>query len=657
MSNAKKMLLSAAGNAGGAGLDITDVFSTYLYTGNGSGQTITNGIDLDGEGGLVWSKVRGGAGAHLLQHKTSHYLSSNNNGYENEDARLVTQFNSDGYNLGIYGGVNGNGDSMVSWTFRKSEKFFDIVTYTGNGTAGTQIAHGLGSVPGMMIFKKTNAADNWAVYHRGANGGTDPEDYRLELNENFAESNRDGFLNDTAPAATHFTVGDGALTNTNNATYVAYIFAHNDDDGTFGPDGDQDIIKCGSYAQDYDGAEVNLGFEPQWILFKSADATYNWYIFDTMRGIVTGGLSGDGDAALFPNTGGAENVNTFGIDLTPTGFIAYGNNVANSGDVVYMAIRRGPLAPPEAGTEVFSATGWTGNATANRFINNSILTDMIWTKGRSAATGSAVFDRLRGQGNIIQTEVANAEFADTGVLTGLDFNTGFEIQTHSSINDNNATYISHAWKRAPSYFDCVAYLGNGTAGRTVSHNLGVAPEMMWVKRRNATGSWMVYHKGLNGGTNPAQYVIYLEDAQAPDQSSGPWNNTVPASSVFTLGNNNGVNNSSGTYIAFLFASLDGVSKVGSYTGNGSTSQTIDCGFSNGARFILIKCTNDAENWIVFDSTRGIVSGNDPYLALNTTDAENTGSDFVDPASSGFIVNSNAGEINNSNNTYIFYAIA
>ena len=74
MSNAKKMLLSAAGNAGGAGLDITDVFSTYLYTGNGSGQTITNGIDLGGEGGLVWSKVRGGAGAHLLQHKTSHYL-------------------------------------------------------------------------------------------------------------------------------------------------------------------------------------------------------------------------------------------------------------------------------------------------------------------------------------------------------------------------------------------------------------------------------------------------------------------------------------------------------------------------------------------------------------------------------------------------------
>mgnify|MGYP003111676463 FL=1 len=111
-----------------------------------------------------------------------------------------------------------------------------------------------------------------------------------------------------------------------------------------------------------------------------------------------------------------------------------------------------------------------------------------------------------------------------------------------------------------------------------------------------------------------------------------------------------------THIAYLFASLAGISKVGSYSGTGST-QTIDCGFTSGARFVLIKCTNDTENWIVFDSERGIVSGNDPYLALNTTDTENTSSDFIDPVSSGFAVNTNSGEVNNSSNTYLFYAIA
>ena len=636
----EKVFIGNAGSAGGDTVDITDVFSTYLYTGNGSGQTITNGIDLDGEGGLVWSKVRSGAGAHLLQHKTSHYLSSNNNGYENADARLVTQFNSDGYNLGIYGGVNGNGDSMVSWTFRKSAKFFDIVTYTGNGTAGTQIAHGLGSVPGMIIFKKTNAADNWAVYHRGANGGTDPEDYRLELNENFAETNRDGFLNDTAPTATHFTVGDGALTNTNNATYVAYIFAHNDDDGGFGPDGDQDIIKCGSYAQDYDGAEVNLGFEPQWILFKSADATYNWYIFDTMRGIVTGGLSGDGDAALFPNTGGAENVNTFGIDLTPTGFIAYGNNVANTGDVVYMAIRRGPLAPPEAATEVFKPV----LATSVDAYSVGFETDFaLFNKIAGLSFNTIATTRLQGGGIRLSTATTAAEVASN--VVEFDLQDSFKQGILGS-----SPLIRYHWKRAPSYFDCVAYLGNGTAGRTVSHNLGVAPEMMWVKRREATGSWMVYHKGLNGGTNPEQYVMYLNDTQAPDQTNGPWNYTAPASSVFTLGNNNGVNNSSGNYIAYLFASLDGVSKVGSVSHSGTTN--VDCGFSNGARFVMLKRYDAGSNFFVWDTVRGIVAGDDPYLRLNSANGEITNTDFVDPLNAGFTISDAF-----TDGDYIFYAIA
>ena len=109
-------------------------------------------------------------------------------------------------------------------------------------------------------------------------------------------------------------------------------------------------------------------------------------------------------------------------------------------------------------------------------------------------------------------------------------------------------------------------------------------------------------------------------------------------------------------IAYLFASLPGVSKVGSYTGNG-TSQTIDCGFSSGARFVLIKRTDAGGNWLVVDTERGLVSGNDPVLLLDATNAEQTNLDIVDPTSSGFIVNGTSANWNASGGSYIFYAIA
>ena len=115
--------------------------------------------------------------------------------------------------------------------------------------------------------------------------------------------------------------------------------------------------------------------------------------------------------------------------------------------------------------------------------------------------------------------------------------------------------------------------------------------------------------------------------------------------------------SGGDYIVYLFATLAGISKVGSYTGNGS-SQTISCGFSAGARFILIKRTDASGDWYVWDSVRGIVAGNDPHLTLDTTAADVTNDDSVDPHNSGFIVNQNsATQINVSSGTYIFYAIA
>ena len=136
-----------------------------------------------------------------------------------------------------------------------------------------------------------------------------------------------------------------------------------------------------------------------------------------------------------------------------------------------------------------------------------------------------------------------------------------------------------------------------------------------------------------------------------------WNSTTPTGSVFTLGNSSTVNGSGSRYMAYLFASLDGVSKVGSYTGNG-TNQTIDCGFTAGASFILIKRTDSTGDWYVWDTERGVVAASDPHLSFNTTAVEITTDDSIDPANSGFIVNQvSATNINVSSGSYIFYAIA
>jgi len=118
------------------------------------------------------------------------------------------------------------------------------------------------------------------------------------------------------------------------------------------------------------------------------------------------------------------------------------------------------------------------------------------------------------------------------------------------------------------------------------------------------------------------------------------------------------NHSSGYhYIAYLFASADGISKIGSYTGTGN-DLNVDCGFSSGARFVLVKRTDSSGDWYLWNSTRGIVAGDDPYVLLSSSADEVTNTDYIDPLSSGFTITSSApAALNASSGTYLFYAIA
>tara|TARA_R100001510_G_scaffold4122_1_gene3283 strand:+ start:150 stop:2060 length:1911 start_codon:yes stop_codon:yes gene_type:complete len=634
---ASKLVLNAASGVGGAGDDVDEVFSTFLYTGNSTAnRTITNNIDISGEGGLVWIKGRSASGYDHVLEDTERgadkaLITNSNNAANSSGFYGVNQFNSNGFRLDESGNVNNNNIDYVSWTFRKAKKFFDIVTYTGDGTSSQTISHSLDSVPGMIIVKRTDGSDSWEVYHRGIsfNAGN-----RLRLNYTNAVAVGSGAFA-SAPTSTEFYVGPDSATNSSSGTYVAYLFAHNDSDGGFGPDGDQDIIKCGSYTGNGSTKDINLGFEPQWIIIKTTSTTGPWYIWDSMRGVATNG----DDWYLRANESGDEG-DANNIKFNSTGFSLENSTVnANGETYIYMAIRRGPLAVPDDATKVFGIDGTSADGSGPTV---GFVTDFSFIKRVPIVDSWYTTARLMGQKYFL-TDSTQAEATATNIAH--DRMDG----VWDTLNQND--YDFWAWKRAPGYFDVVTYVGNRTGGasQVIPHNLTVTPEMIWVKNRTEGQPWSVY-TAANGNTK-AMYIDTTNGAQ----TDSSWGNTSPTATNFTVGNNSKTNNTDDNFIAFLFATVAGVSKIGTYTGDGNTGKQIDCGFSSGARFILIKASSISGSWFLWDSVRGIVSGNDPYLQLNNTDAEVTGGDNVDPYSAGFIVN---GPGNNASGvTYMFYAIA
>jgi len=661
----QKLLLSAAGAAAADRVYVDDVFSTFLYEGNGStGQTINNGIDLSGEGGMVWIKDRDASNDHAIYDtergvqkliKPSQDFAEHSTSTGTAD---LYQFNNNGFSIGYDNAayLNTNGNDHVSWTFRKCPGFFDVVTYTGNGSNRT-ISHNLGSVPGSIWIKQRSGSNKWSVYHRGGisyvGDTTNPSNYELHLNETEATADESSVFNDTEPTSTVFTVGTSSGVNGSGQTYVAYIFAH--DDQSFGTSGNEAIIKCGNYTGNGTTSnEINVGFEPQWLLIKTTSIYgHSWYIFDSMRGIVSDG----NDASLLANSTNAEDTSFSPVELTPTGFkLTHGSTDAVNGsnrNYIYIAIRR-PHKPPSAGTDVFAidTRGSTGDGKEPTY-RAPFPVDMQWNRNVAYAGGDTSISARLTQGRQMHINLTGAESANSVMM--FDYMNGVQTDTGTGSDQ-------YAWmfKRAPSFFDVVTYSGHQykrpSENRSdVPHSLGVVPEMIWIKPRSFSGTnskWLCYHKDV-GNTD----FLFLDSASTT--GTNYFGNEDPTSSVFTLfaGGLTQVDSSAGeSYIAYLFASLDGISKVGSYTGTGS-DQNIDCGFTNGARFVLIRRTDTGDSWHAFDTTQGINSGAESYYRLDLAAAQVTGNDFIDPLNTGFKLVTDDGGINASGATYIFLAIA
>ena len=233
----------------------------------------------------------------------------------------------------------------------------------------------------------------------------------------------------------------------------------------------------------------------------------------------------------------------------------------------------------------------------------------------------------------------------------------FDSNDSWGTNAQDNTHQSWMWKRYAG-MDCISFLGTGSA-QVVSHSMNGVPEFIILKNRETNSNqWYVYHKDLNNGSNPEDYYQRLGQygnyAEAGDTGGALFNSTAPTSTHFSVGTSSAVNESGVYTLALLFRSISGISKVGTYTGNGSMSgPTITLGFA--PRLIILKATDRSGSWFVIDSLRGIGSGSGAF-ELNTNAAQGSGT-LVSSDSTSFTITSSFAEVNDDGKRFIYYAHA
>lgn len=351
--------------------------------------------------------------------------------------------------------------------------------------------------------------------------------------------------------------------------------------------------------------------------------------------------------------------------ITVTGAAASSSALINFGATAFaytpptgfVALCSANMPDPEIvdSTKYFDAKLYTGTGAAQNITTFNFQPDLVWLKNRSQADSHMLIDSVRGATKRISTDLPNAEATDANGLTAFLSN-GFTLGTGANgYNDSAENFVSWAWKEGADFgMDIVSYTGNGTA-RTIAHGLGAVPEMMIVKNRTTdVRYWTAYHEKM--AATPAGSYLYLNTTDAVQTSSAFWNSTAPTSSVFSVGTDSFVNASANDYIAYLFRSVPGFSKFGSYVGNLSADGPfVYCGFR--PRWVLIKRTGAGHNWSLFDAARNTYNPANLELFTNTADADTTAAARkIDILSNGFKVRQADSGIN-ATETLIFAAFA
>jgi hypothetical protein len=471
----------------------------------------------------------------------------------------------------------------------------------------------------MILIKNCSQSGNWYVYHRGLD---DPAKEYLNLDLNGAVNGNAVIWGATNPSDSVFTIGSSSYVNGLNDEYVAYLFAHDDHEDGY--------IQCGSYVGNGSttGPIIDLGFEPQWLMIKRSSDVSGWYIMDNMRGLpVDGPANNTATPSLQAQEPNSEGTSTSSdVDINATGFQcttdSNGSN-ANGSTYIYMAIRR-PNKPAEEfePDELFAM-----DENINGVINPAYRTSPEWPVDFSlfraqplASANINAASRLMAP-NFLKTNLNEVEEALTG---------GYWDYMNGWRSTSPAGQLAWMWRRAPGFFDVVTYEGDGSGDLELKNSLGVKPEMLWLKPRTSgdsySGNWHVWHESFGYAQSSANLNLNSDASLSSARGVNPVHSFAPDGiSPNIRGGASGEHNKAGVdYIAMLWASVPGICDIGTYTGNGvgpwsspGDSLKVDCGFTNGARFVLVKRTDAQGNWIFFDTIRGSQS----TLSLNTTNAE------------------------------------
>jgi len=318
---------------------------------------------------------------------------------------------------------------------------------------------------------------------------------------------------------------------------------------------------------------------------------------------------------------------------------------------------------------------YTGTGASNSISSLGFSPDLVWIKNRGGATSHALYDSVRGVQAQLSSDTTGSEVTSSTGLTAFDAS-GFTIGTSSLVNTNGTQYVAWSWDAGSSNstntsgsitstvranpqagFSIVSYTGTG-ANATVGHGLGSAPKFIFGRRRNSTGSWQVFHLSI---PNMKDGYITLNSTAAYTSLNTIWNATNPTSTVFSLGSDADLNQNGTNIIAYCFAEIEGYSKFGSYTGNGSSDGPfVWCGFR--PRWVMIKSSTLAGiSWVIIDSAREPTNDDSQlYLTADTPDAEANSpslNGYPHFFSNGFKLRGLSNGVNGSGYTYIFAAFA
>ena len=328
-------------------------------------------------------------------------------------------------------------------------------------------------------------------------------------------------------------------------------------------------------------------------------------------------------------------------------------------------------------SDYFRCKLYSGNNNIQNIVwdetDTNMKPDMLWIK---SIAGNTVFEHvlgnvISGANKYLVPNSTAAEVSNSNVIRGFNTN-GFEVGGATQVSEGGRSYASWGWKASNttasnttgsinstvsvstnSRFSVVNYTGNQTSGATVGHGLGAVPAMFMVKNLNDAESWQVYHKDLTS----ASYHLVLNDTSAQASNTSRWNGVAPTNQVFTLGNNDTVNNVNIPYIAYCFAEKTGYSKFGSYIGNGNADGTfIYTGFKP-AFFMAKRTSASGDPWVLIDNKRNTFNALSNTLTPSDSNAENTGTDRADFLSNGIKIKTTSDAWNGSGSSYIYMAFA